>query len=281
MPYNRGPMRTEEQQIADLQYVLGGKYRVLRRIGGGGMAQVFLARHRLHGGAFAVKVLADHLAQDPATVQRFEQEARTAASLSGHPNIVSIFDIGAGGGLHYLIMQYISGEDMASYLRRNGKLSPADAANVVAQSAEALVWAYAKHFVHRDMKPANMFLDTTGRIMILDFGIAKITDVADGLTRAGESVGTPFYMSPEQIRGESCDTRSDLYSLGVVFFELLTGRRPFENDSSTAIQMAHLSTVPPSVRSYDPALPEICDSLIGKLLQKRREDRIPNSAGAT
>jgi serine/threonine-protein kinase len=154
-------MRTDEQQIAELQNVLGGKYRVVRRIGGGGMAQVFLARHLLHGGAFAVKVLADYLAQDPAIVHRFEQEARTAASLSGHPNIVPIFDIGNGGGLHYLIMQYIFGEDMASYLRRNGRLSPADAANVVALTAEALVWAHSRHIVHRDLKPANVFLDMT------------------------------------------------------------------------------------------------------------------------
>nr|WP_285288926.1 bifunctional serine/threonine-protein kinase/formylglycine-generating enzyme family protein [Alloacidobacterium dinghuense] len=245
----------------------------MRRIGGGGMAQVFLARHRRHGGVFAIKVLAEYLAQDANIVARFEQEARTAASLSGHPNIVPIFDIGQGDGLHYLIMQYISGEDMASYLRRHGKLTPGDAANIVAQTAEALVWSESKRVVHRDLKPANMLLDTNGRIMILDFGISKAVDLADGLTRPGESLGTPYYMSPEQIRGEGCDVRSDLYSLGVVFFELLTGQRPFDNESVTAIQIAHISTPPPSVLSYDPALPEVCDKLLQKLLQKRREDR--------
>src|SRR5271155_3752652 len=240
-------MQTEEQLIAELAVVLGDKYQIVRRIGGGGMAQVFLARHRGHGGVFAVKVLAEYLAQDARIVARFEQEARTAASLSGHPNIVPIFDIGQGDGLHYLIMQYISGEDMANYLRRNSKLTPADAANVVAQTAEALVWSESRRIVHRDLKPANMLLDTTGRIMILDFGISKIADLADGLTRPGESLGTPYYMSPEQIRGEACDVRSDLYSLGVVFFELLTGRRPFDDDSVTAIHMAHLLTPAPSL----------------------------------
>jgi serine/threonine-protein kinase len=266
-------MQSEEQQVAELEAILGDKYQLVRRIGGGGMAQVFLARHRGHGGVFAVKVLAEYLAQDSRIVARFEQEARTAASLSGHPNIVPIFDIGQGNGLHYLIMQYISGEDMANYLRRNGKLTPADAANVVAQTAEALVWSESRRVVHRDLKPANMLLDTTGRIMILDFGISKIADLADGLTLPGESLGTPYYMSPEQIRGEACDLRSDLYSLGVVFFELLAGRRPFDNDSVTAIHTAHLFTPAPSLLDYDPALPEVCDRLVQKLLQKQREDR--------
>ena len=266
-------MRNEEQQIAQLQGLLGGKYQVLRRIGGGGMAQVFLARHTRLGRVFAVKVLAESLAQDPQIVARFEQEARTSASLSGHPNIVPIFDVGQGGDLHYLIMQYISGEDMASYLRRQQKLTPADAANVVAQTAEALTWSESRRVVHRDLKPANMLLDIMGRIVILDFGISKIADIADGLTRPGESLGTPYYMSPEQIRGEACDVRSDLYSLGVVFFELLTGRRPFDGQSNNAIQMAHLSQPVPSLLSLDQELPPVCDELVQKLMQKRREDR--------
>jgi eukaryotic-like serine/threonine-protein kinase len=266
-------MRNEEQEIAQLEGMLGDKYQVLRRIGGGGMAQVFLARHRRLGRVFAVKVLAESLAQDPQIVARFEQEARTSASLSGHPNIVPIFDVGQGGDLHYLIMQYISGEDMASYLRRQQKLTPADAANVVAQTAEALTWSESRRVVHRDLKPANMLLDIMGRVMILDFGISKIADIAGGLTRPGESLGTPYYMSPEQIRGEGCDVRSDLYSLGVVFFELLTGRKPFAGQSNIAIQMAHLSQPVPSLLSLDQELPPICDELVQKLMQKRREDR--------
>ncbi len=270
-------MTRAEQQQADIEAVLGDKYHVLCRVGGGGMAQVLLARHRLHGGLFAVKILADHLAQDPNIVARFKQEATTAASLSGHPNIVPIFDIGEGHGLHYLVMQFVCGEDLSSYIRREGKLSPSAAAGVIAQTAEALSWAEARRVVHRDLKPANIHLDTAGRIKILDFGISKITDVADGLTRPGEALGTPFYMSPEQIRGEGCDIRSDLYSLGVVFFELLTARRPFENDSATAIQIAHLSTPPPSVLSYDASLPPMCDQIIQKLLRKDRTERY-NSA---
>jgi len=271
-------MNNFERQRAELEALVGEKYEVVERIGGGGMAQVFLARHRFHGGWVAIKVLAEYLAQDEAVVARFEQEARIAASLSGHPNIVPIFDIGHGNGLHYIIMQYVPGEDMAQFIRREGKLSPYDAANILAQVAEGMVWAESKHVVHRDLKPANIRLDGMGRALLLDFGIAKTADLPDGLTRMGESLGTPFYMCPEQIRGEVCDARSDLYALGVVFFELLTARHPFEGESTTAIQMAHLSTPPPSVIQYDQAIPASCDAVIQKLLQKRREDRFQSAA---
>lgn len=269
----RHSVQNEKQQIAELQALLGSKYEVLCHIGRGGMAQVFLARHSGHGGAFAVKVLAEHLAQDPQVVARFEQEARTAASLSGHPNIVPIFDIGSGNGMHYLIMQFISGENLSSYLAEHVKLAPADALNVVAQTATGLVWSESKHIVHRDLKPANILLDKTGRIVILDFGLSKLADVATGLTRPGESLGTPYYMSPEQIRGEPCDLRSDLYSLGIILFELLSGRRPFDADSIIAIQMAHLAAPVSLLRDADPSLPEACEVFVQKLLQKRREDR--------
>ena len=242
------------------------------------MAQVYLARHRFHGGLFAVKVLSEYLAGDPSIVSRFEHEARMAASLANHPNIVPIFDIGQGEDLHFLVMQFIPGEDLASYLRREGRLDLPSAANIVAQAAEALSCAEGKRIVHRDLKPANMLLDESGRIKLLDFGISRITDRSDGLTRPGESLGTPYYMSPEQIRGEACDIRSDLYSLGVVFFELLTGRHPFENESATAVQMAHLTTPAPSLLSVDAALPSACDAIIQKLLAKLPQDRYQNTA---
>jgi eukaryotic-like serine/threonine-protein kinase len=268
-----GMTTREEEQRLQLEQLVGGKYEILCKLGGGGMAQVLLARHRLHGGLVAIKILSDQLSQDPTIVSRFKQEATTAASLSGHPNIVPIFDIGEGNGVHYLIMQFVSGEDMASFLRREGKLSLPAAAGVIAQTAEGLVWAESKRVVHRDLKPANLQLDTTGRLHILDFGISKIADIADGLTRPGESLGTPYYMSPEQIRGEGCDVRSDLYSLGVIFFELLTGKRPFENESITAIQIAHISMPPPSLLDSEPDLPEMCDQIIQKLLKKDRSER--------
>lgn len=261
-----------------LSEAVGSKYLVLCRLGGGGMSQVFLARHRFHGGLFAIKVLAEHLADDPSVVSRFEREARLTASLGNHPNIVSIFDIGGTNGLYYLVMQFVAGEDLASYLRRAGRLLLADAANVIAQATEALSCAETKRIVHRDLKPSNMLLDESGRVKLLDFGISRIADLSDGLTRAGESIGTPYYMSPEQIRGEACDIRSDLYSLGVVFFELLTGSRPFEHESATTVQIAHLTTAPPSLMTYDPQLPAACDAIVQKLIAKRPEDRFQDTA---
>lgn len=266
------------EQSDRLREVLGSKYHFLCRIGRGGMAQVYLARHRVTGGMFAIKVLVDYLAQDPRVVTRFEQEARMAATLAAHPNIVPIFDIGSGCGLHYMIMQFIPGEDLAAYLRREGPLSLPDAANIVVQAVEALTCAEARRIVHRDLKPANMLLDESGRVKLLDFGISRIADFADGLTRPGESLGTPYYMSPEQIRGEACDIRSDLYSLGVVFFELISGRRPFENESATAIQIAHLSTPAPSLLSVVPDLPSGCDTIVQKLLAKDPESRYQSTA---
>ncbi len=232
------------------------------------MAEVYLARHRLHGGLFAVKVLNESLANEPRIVERFLQEARTAATLSGHPNIVSIFDIGEGGGLHYIIMPYIGGEDLRRYLEREGRLPEPEAAFVVAEVAEALVWAASKGIVHRDLKPGNIRLDPSGRVIVLDFGIAKAGDQPLGLTVAGERPGTPYYMSPEQIRGEVCDQRSDLYTLGVIFFELLSGKRPFDGDSYRAIEDGHLFGAVPALDT-DPG----CHAIISRLLQKNPDDR--------
>jgi serine/threonine-protein kinase len=268
----------QAEQQEQLSQILSGKYQILCRLGGGGMSQVYLARHRFHGGLCAIKVLAEHLAQDPSIVSRFQREARMTASLGNHPNIVPVFDIGEGNGLYFLVMQFIPGEDLASFLKREGRLELAQAANVIAQVAEALSCAESKRIVHRDLKPGNMLLDESGRIKLLDFGISRITDLSDGLTRPGESMGTPYYMSPEQIRGEVCDTRSDLYSLGVVFFELLTGHRPFEHESTIAIQVAHLNTAPPSVLVFNPELPAECDAIVQKLIAKQPEDRYQNTA---
>jgi serine/threonine-protein kinase len=264
---------TRDQTQATLADALNEKYEILRWIGGGGMAEVFLARHRIHGALFAVKVLSTSLAEDERIVARFVQEARTAATLAGHSNIVPIFDIGAQNGLYFLIMQYVEGEDLAKYLKRHGRLLPQDAAHIACQVADALVWASAKGVVHRDLKPSNLYLDQNGRIMVLDFGIAKAADVPSPLTAAAERLGTVYYMSPEQILGQPCDCRSDLYSLGVVFFEMLTGGRPFEGDSSRAIEVAHLQTLAPDVRDLDPQLPGELSYIVSHLLAKKPDDR--------
>ena len=265
-------MSPRNHLLAALKGLIGDKYDVEGWIGGGGMAEVYLARHRAHGGLFAVKVLAEHLANDPKVVARFLEEARTAAALSGHPNIAPIFDIGQGGGVYYLIMPNIEGEDVSSYLERHGRLTEAEAVCIVRQVAEALVWAGDRKVVHRDLKPSNIRIDGSGRVIVLDFGIAKAGDVPNGLTIQGETPGTPYYMPPEQIRGERCGPSSDLYSLGVVFFELLTGLKPFDGDSARAIEAGHLKRLPPALNTILTVDADV-ERIVNRLLEKNPKDR--------
>lgn len=272
-------MKPTEGNPSRLQEALGSKYQVLRWIGGGGMAQVYLARNRTTGGLFAVKVLADQLSGEETIVARFLQEARTSAALSGHPNIVSIFDVGQFENTYYIIMQYVEGEDLKAYLKRRGKLPPEESARIVEQIADALVFAHSHVVVHRDLKPSNIKIQNSGRVVVLDFGIAKAGDTPSQLTTAGQCVGTPYYMSPEHFVTGSCDSRSDLYSLGVVFFELLTGRRPFDGDSIQAIEAAHRTRPAPSPCEVDASVPEAYGRMVLRLLEKRPEDRYQTATG--
>jgi len=256
-----------------LHQLIGDKYEIQQWIGGGGMAEVFLARHRTHGAMFAVKVLSEQLAEEPQIVARFMDEARTSATLGGHPNIAPIFDVGEAGSLHYLIMPYIEGEDVKSYLERHQRLSQQEAVTIVRQIAEALVWASDRRIVHRDLKPANVRIDHSGRAIVLDFGIAKAGDAPSARTRANETLGTPYYMSPEQIRAEPCDHRSDLYSLGVILFELLSGMKPFTGDSYRAIEIGHAQKLPPALSTIIPGVDPELERIVNRLLEKDREQR--------
>lgn len=271
-------MKTTQGNPERLQEALGPKYQVLRWIGGGGMAQVYLARHRTTGGLFAVKVLSDHLSGEDNVVARFLQEARTSAALQGHPNIVSIFDVGQFEDTHYIIMQYVEGEDLKAHLKRHGKLAPEEAGRIIEQIGEALVFAHSRTVVHRDLKPSNVKIHHSGRVVVLDFGIAKAGEAPSQLTTAGQRVGTPFYMSPEHFATGACDARSDLYSLGVVFFELLTGCRPFDGDSVQDIEFAHLSRPAPSPCAVNSSIPEAYGRIVLRLLEKRPEDRYQSAA---
>jgi serine/threonine-protein kinase len=266
-------MASREQTQQMLGAAIGDKYDVMQWIGGGGMAGVYLARHRLHGGFCAVKVLAEHLAEDPGLVEQFHQEARTAANLDGHPNVVRIVDIGENQGLHYLIMQYVEGEDLATYLQRTGRLSAAETIYAGGQIADALRWAHSKGVIHRDLKPANARLDMQGRVIVLDFGIAKIGSAPTALTQMGFKVGTPYYMAPEHIRGQPIDNRADLYALGVMMYEMVIGKRPFGGETNEAIWHGHVATPPPVPHEVDPGVPQPLSHIILHLLQKDPDQR--------
>ena len=174
-------------------------------------------------------------------------------------------------------MPYVEGEDVSSYLKRHGRLSNSEAVEIVDQVANALVWAADRNVVHRDLKPSNVRIDRTGRAIVLDFGIAKAGDIPSALTRTGESLGTPYYMSPEQIKGETCDPRSDLYSLGVIFFELLSGTKPFTGDSLRAIEAGHVMKSPPLLSSLVADLQPGFEPIVNKLLEKDRANRYPSA----
>jgi serine/threonine protein kinase len=265
-----------------------GPYEILSSVGAGGMGQVFRARDTRLGRDVAVKILTAAHADDLDSVRRFEKEARAVASLS-HPNVVPLFDVGEQNGMRYAVSEFVEGETLRARLKR-GPMPPFESADVAAQIAEGLSAAHQKGFVHRDIKPENVILAQTTFARILDFGLAKRSAGLPGvsvseqevtqsafLTEPGIIAGTVGYMSPEQVRGEQVDARSDIFSLGVVLWEMLTGRRPFRGDSPVETLSAILREEPPA----DPALaglPDEFERILRRSLEKRREDRYDSAA---
>jgi serine/threonine protein kinase len=265
-----------------------GPYEIVSALGAGGMGEVFRARDTRLGREVAVKILTAAHAGDPDSVRRFEKEARAVASLS-HPNVVPLFDIGEQSGVRYAVSEYVSGETLRARLKQ-GPLPAAEAADVAAQIAEGLSAAHEKGFVHRDIKPENIVLARPGFPRILDFGLAKRSAAMMGisgsedevtqsafLTEPGVIAGTVGYMSPEQVRGEPVDGRSDIFSLGVVLWEMVTGRRPFSGDSPVETLSAILQDQPPP----DPALadlPSEFERVLRRSLEKRPDDRYQSAA---
>ncbi len=257
--------------IADLSSEpLDGRYCILSRLGSGGMADVYLARDESLGRLVAIKVLKERLAADAEFVERFRIEAQAAASLN-HPAIVAVYDRGRAGASPYIAMEYVDGESLKQRLRRKGRLSPDEATATALAVLDALREAHRRHIVHRDVTSANVLVDEGGRVKVADFGIARVG--ASELTRTGARLGTSSYLSPEQAQGRSADERSDLYSLGVVVFEMLTGRLPFTGESDLAVAMQHVSAAPPNPRSLAPDVPEAYAAVVMKALSKQPADR--------
>ena len=247
---------------------LDGRYHVLERIAAGGMGEVFRAHDAVLAREVAVKVLHRSLSSDPGFVERFRREARAAATLN-HPNIVAVYDWGAVDGIYYMVMEYVRGRSVRELLNASGRLAPAHAADIIRQTLAALEHAHAKGIVHRDLKPENILITTDGVVKLTDLGLARAFADAKN-TRAGAVTGTVQYLAPEQIRGEPADPRSDLYSLGIVAYELLTGELPYTGETPMAIAYKHLSDrVPKPSRSA----PEVGDDLDGFVASATDPDR--------
>jgi len=253
-----------------------GGYEILGVIGRGGMATVYRAQQVSMNRVVAVKVLPEKYINDDTYIQRFNQEVAIVAKLE-HRNIVPVHDYGAHNGQPYIVMRYMSGGS-ADDLLNNGPLEIETIVSIIEQIAPALDYAHTKHVLHRDLKPSNVLLDDDGGAYLTDFGIARVLGEQGnkGITTQGV-VGTPSYMSPEQAQGMPLDNRSDIYALGVMLFELATGRRPFESDTPYSIAVMQVTTPPPSPRTYNPQLSFALEEVIFKALRKKREERFPNA----
>ena len=251
---------------------LGGRYRVERELGRGGMAKVFLGTDTVLGRTVAVKVLAPQFADDDGFVQRFRREAQAAASI-GHPHIVSVFDTGSDDGVHYIVMEYVEGRTLAEFLAGGGRILPDRAIDIAMDVCQALEAAHAQGVIHRDIKPGNIMLNPRGEVKVTDFGIARVTTTADTVAQTAAILGTASYLSPEQAQGQPVDARSDLYSLGCVVYEMVTGRPPFLGDSPVAVASKQVleQPVPPSKLNSD-VTPDL-DAVILRALAKNPANR--------
>ena len=251
--------------------VLGERYEILKRLGEGGMGAVYQVRDHELDRLAALKVIRPELAGHPDILRRFKQELILARQVT-HKNVIRIFDLGTAGGYKFITMDYIDGRDLKSILIERCKLAPEEAVPIVQQICRGLEAAHTEGVVHRDLKPQNIMVDGSGRVWVMDFGLARSIEKA-GMTRSGALMGTPDYMSPEQAHAEKVDARSDLFSLGIIFYEMLTGHLPFQADTmmATLLKRVQERAVPPN--TLDAAIPQHLSDVVMKCLEGDRAKR--------
>ena len=258
--------------------LVNDRYRVERSIGRGGMAEVFLAHDILLDRPVALKVLFPEYAIDPNFVERFRREAQSAAALT-HPNIVAVYDWGKVNTTYFIAMEYVEGKTLATLLKERGPLSPTHACDVISEVAAALSFAHENGVIHRDVKPGNILIGLGGQVKVADFGIARAlgANVEEALTEIGSVMGTATYLSPEQAQGAQPDPRSDIYSLGVMMYELVAGRAPFVGESAVAIAYQHVHNFPQPLREVVADLPRGFESVVAKCMAKNEQRRYDNA----
>src|SRR5262245_11037345 len=276
------PVRADEAspsaidaRVAMLEQALKNKYKIIKKIGSGGFAEVYLGEHAQLGRQVAIKILLHSFAGEEDMIERFRREAKAAAKLS-HPNIIDIYDVGESDGIYFIVMKYINGETLARKTRREKKINPNEAIYIIKQLASALAYAHEKSIVHRDLKPANVMLDEYAKPILMDFGIAR-AQFEGNLTKTGTLMGTPHYLPPEQPLGKPVDGRSDIYSLGILFYEMLAGRPPFHDENSVSLIFKHINEPPaPLIEKVPELVPELC-AIVHKMIEKLPENRYQNA----
>lgn len=245
---------------------ISGRYKILEIIGGGGMANVYLAHDMILDRDVAVKMLRLDFANDEEFIRRFHREAQSATSLA-HPNIVSIYDVGEEDSIYYIVMEYVDGQTLKQYIQQNSPIQVDKVLDIMKQLTSAISHAHQNHIIHRDIKPHNILIDRLGNVKITDFGIAMALS-ATSITQTNSVLGSVHYLSPEQARGGMANRKSDIYSLGIVMFELLTGRLPFSGESAVSIALKHLQSETPSLRRWNPSIPQSVENIVFKATAK-------------
>lgn len=254
---------------------ISGRYKILQLIGGGGMSNVYLAHDIILNRDVAIKILRYDLSNEEELHRRFQREALSATSLT-NPNIVSIYDVGEDGEMHYIVMEYIKGKTLKQYIQEFSPLSSAKSIQIMKQLTSAITHAHENGIIHRDIKPQNILMDEEGNVKVTDFGIATSLG-ATSFTQTNSVIGTVHYLSPEQARGGLATMKSDIYALGIVLYELLTGELPFSGESAVSIALKHLQTETPSVREFDASIPQSVENIVLKATAKDANHRY-NSA---
>ena len=260
-------MITKGQKIND-------RYEIKKIIGEGGMANVYLGYDTILERDVAIKVLRGDLADDEKFVRRFRREAQNASLLS-HPNIVQIYDVGEDDGNFYIVMEYIKGQTLKQLIKKRGKLTPAETVDIISQLTDGLAHAHDSYIIHRDIKPQNIMILEDGMVKITDFGIAMAINASD-LTQTNSVMGSVHYLPPEQASGKGSTIKSDIYSLGIMMYEMLAGTMPFKGETAVEIAMKHLKNPMPSVRKENPNVPQALENIILKATAKNTKNRYNN-----